>query len=632
MDSAARRPAGPRWTWLWLLPFGLAVLAGSLWATYPWQRRRPVPPPVLPAAESSPFLNTRPGVRYVGSARCAECHDKEAATYANHPMGRSVSPAGRPLGPRHAAAPSFQAGGLTYSVEHDSDHLIHKAVALLPGGGMAAEERAEAAFVIGSGQQGQSFLIDRDGYLFQSPISWYSRDGAWRLSPGYVKNNQHFTRPIIESCLFCHVNEARIEPDTINHYRPRPLRLEPIGCERCHGPGELHVAAREMDDVPAGKDHTIVNPRHLEPQLREAVCQQCHLQGETRVTRRGRSLYDYRPGLPAHEFWSAFVRPAGQGDTRRAVSHVEQMYLSRCFQASTGKMGCTSCHDPHARPSAAERVAWYRGRCLNCHQDTSCSLSPHERHRRDPADSCIGCHMPAGDSSNIAHASLTDHRIVRRPEPAAEDDPAGDFSLVPFYSEQVGEQRDLGLALAELTSRPFPEAQRRRLAHRACEALGPVVERTPDDVAALEGLGLALWKDGRPREALNELEKALREAPRHELVLEKAALVTQQLRDTERSIIFWKRLLAIDPYRWVARAYLAQALADRNELTSAVAECRSALRLDPFEVRTRMLLIDCLGHLGEKDQARTEFERLLALKPPQPDRLRQWFDELMRGQ
>src|SRR5207302_405536 len=95
-----------------------------------------------------------------------------------------------------------------------------------------------------------------------------------------------------------------------------------IGCQRCHGPGELHVASRGTE-----KD-TIVNPRHLEPALREAVCEQCHLEGEVRLVRHGRGLDDFRPGLPMELFWSVFLPTSETGEGPKAVGHVEQMYQS----------------------------------------------------------------------------------------------------------------------------------------------------------------------------------------------------------------------------------------------------------------------------------------------------------------
>jgi hypothetical protein len=616
--------------WRTLLIGLIVVGAGSAWGVYEWERRRAAPPP----SKIGPvLLNTRSGVKYVGSARCGECHEKEASTYRQHPMGRSVSSAGQRLPFQNEADPAFEASGLHFAVERKADAILHREFVRGSGGQVPLEQVAEVAFAVGSGRQGQSFLVNRNGRLFQSPVSWYSHKQAWDLSPGFQGKNEHFTRPIPEGCLFCHVNEARIEPGTVNQYRPAPLRLEPIGCERCHGPGELHVADRAKEEAPTEAGLTIVNPRRLEPPLRDAVCEQCHLQGEARIERRGRSVYDYRPGLPLHEFVAVYVRPPEQVDPRKAVSHVEQMHLSRCFRESSGKLGCISCHDPHVLPSAAERVAWYRGRCLSCHEDTSCTLTPAERRRQNPADSCIDCHMPRDDSSNVAHAAITDHRIVRRPlrpgPGGADGNPPG-YSLVSFHSDGGG-PRDLGLALLEMMDRPFLEPRRREIARKVCGLLRPALSSAADDLPALEGLAAALWRDERSREALDTLENVLSREPRRELALEKAGRVALDLKDDKRSVRYWRRLLAVNPDSWKGHAFEAQALALGGQWAAATDECRSALTLNPFEVPARMLLIDCLVHKGDRKQAQAEFDTLLALSPSNADPLRRWFDDLLRS-
>ncbi len=636
MDSPSPRhttPAIPlRRRWRLLLPLmGIVAATAAVWGAYDWYRRRSAiaPPPPL----TSPFLNTRPSVAYVGSQRCGECHAAEAATYAEHPMGRSISPASRWLPDQHKAVPSFETSGLRYVVERRGDKVWHREFLPRDGAPAAAELSAEIAFAIGSGQQGQSFLVNRDGRFFQSPISWFVSKKAWSLSPGFAQLNRHFSRPITEACLFCHCNEAHGQADTINQFVPPSPRLESIGCERCHGPGELHVAAHEGGAGLDGMDRTIVNPRQLPPQLREAVCEQCHLQGEARIVRAGASLWSYRPGLPLDDSLSVFVHPSRGAGGHKAVSHVEQMHQSRCFQASAGQMGCISCHDPHVLPSERERLTWYRGRCLNCHQESSCRLSLDERHRRSSVDSCIACHMPRGDSANIAHSSITDHRIVRLPAAAAGNDATEELTLIPFHSGRtdgsVAGRRDLGLALVEMTESAASEASSRLLARQAHTMLKLVVERQPDDVAALEGLGRALWKDKRPRPALDSLDQALQRAPRRELALQTAALVALEMNETERSLAYWRRLLDLHPHNGQSHGYFGQALALRGQWDAAVDACRASLRLNPFEPRTRMLLIDCLIHQGEKQRARDEFEILLALRSSPPEQLRKWFKELM---
>jgi cytochrome c-type biogenesis protein CcmH/NrfG len=629
---AARR----RGRWL-ALPVVALALSGLVWAGGRWYRRGPAPQgEAFPEAAGSPFLNTRAGVEYVGDQRCAECHPQQALAYREHPMGRSVSPATHALPGQRRAPPTFTAGGLRYAVERAGGRVLHRETCPTPDGAAASAQAEAVAWAVGSGRQGQTFLLDRGGYLFQSPVSWYARRQAWDLSPGYESDNHHFNRPILEVCLYCHTNGARAEPGSVNRYA-RP-RLEPVGCERCHGPGQLHVAARLSEDPPAGPDYTIVNPKHLGPALREAVCQQCHLQGEARVERRGRSMYDYRPGLALEEFVAVFVRPPGLADGRKAVSHAEQMHQSACFRGSGGGLGCTSCHDPHELPAERSRVGFYRGRCLGCHAEHGCALAEEERRRRSPQDSCIDCHMPRGGSSNIAHLALTDHRVVRRPGQAGPAEPAGGrLPLVDFHrgpaSGGAGESRDLGVALAELAGRegPLPDVVRAQMAFAARGLLEPAVRSDPDDVRGWEALGYARWKAGSPHEALAALEGVLARAPRREEALEHAARVAMGLNDLGRSERYWRRLVEANPWRWHAHAYLGQILALRGRWPEAADACRKSLALSPLEERTRMLLIRCLLRAGQPDEARAEQERLLALRPGERERLGRWFEEETRA-
>ena len=167
---------------------------------------------------------------------------------------------------------------------------------------------AAVSYAVGSGAKVRSYIVDRLGYLLASPACWYPHGGRWDLAPGYEARDRHFNRPVTPGCLFCHSNFAEHVEGTVNQYREPSIRGFAIGCERCHGPGELHVAARGRGEPPDGKaDLTIVNPTRLETGLRQAICEQCHLQGEERVVGRGRGDWDFRPGLPLYPFVMDFV-------------------------------------------------------------------------------------------------------------------------------------------------------------------------------------------------------------------------------------------------------------------------------------------------------------------------------------
>ncbi|MFO0925551.1 MAG: hypothetical protein U0736_00720 [Gemmataceae bacterium] len=116
---------------------------------------------------------------------------------------------------------------------------------------------------------------------------------------------------------------------------------------------------------------------HLSAALRDNVCEQCHLNGQARLPRRGRGWLDYRPGLPLESFFAVFVAASPRPGENKAVTHVEQMRRSACYRRSpdTNKLGCVSCHDPHEKPAAGDRVRYFRDRCLACHRTQGCSAA-----------------------------------------------------------------------------------------------------------------------------------------------------------------------------------------------------------------------------------------------------------------
>jgi hypothetical protein len=587
------------------------------------------------------YRNVRPEVQYVGDAVCGECHTRIAQTYRRHPMGRSLAPVSEASTRERydlAAKNPFEAPGLGYTVEPEGDRVFHKEAVLDPTGRALTEIRAEVRFVVGSGQRGRSYLVERDGSLFASPISWYPQKGIWDLSPGYAKTNLHFGRPITPDCLFCHANRVDPIEETANRYQAPLFRGYAIGCERCHGPGELHVQRHRGDEEPVRFDDTIVNPRDLEPELREAVCQQCHLQGEERVVRRGRKPFDYRPGLPTQFFFADFVKAGESSAENKFVGTVERMYASRCFRESSGpdRLGCISCHDPHRVPAPERKAAYYRARCLSCHAEQACTLPRPLRLQRTKEDSCIVCHMPP-TGSDVNHTSITDHRIPRRVEQkeagrAASGDwlRTGQMPLVlfPRQERELADrepERDLGIALVRLADKqPTPTA--RQLVGMALPLLDKALAKDPRDVSAWEAKGIALWYQGRLEEAMLAYERVLENAPRQETTLYLAARLAMRLKRLEAARSYAERAVEVNPWRWQYHQALANVCAQAANWPKAREEAERALRLHPGNLATRNLLVESCLRLGDKERARDEFTVLLGLSPAdRREALRQWF-------
>ncbi len=477
-----------------------------------WQARH-VPPRLAAGVElharpwpETSWKNARPGVKYVGDAACVRCHAEIGETFRRHPMGRSLAPIARAPtvgGPRSDGTITFNAGKSQFTIERRGGREVHREAQLDEHGRVLAEVAAEVKYALGSGSRGVGYLVEHDGRLFQSPISWYSQKSQWDLSPGYEAHNFHFDRPIENQCLFCHAN--RVEPValSVNHYnQPVFQQGEAIGCERCHGPGELHARGQ---DVFEGRDLTIVNPRHLTPALRAAVCEQCHLLGDQRIARLGRDELDYRPGLPSIEFCAVYGRAEENGV--KAVGHVTQMKVSRCFRASEGRLGCISCHDPHQVPSPQEKTAYFRERCLACHEPAGCKLPERARLAESPDNNCFQCHMPKAKSTDIAHTSTTDHRIMRTPlGPAVEPSrPISRFPLVLLNGDHISPSqlgtldRELAIALASDASRLPDTPQSRQMKSELLRLLDKAIFEQPADLIAKRLKAQVLTLSGRAR-------------------------------------------------------------------------------------------------------------------------------------
>jgi hypothetical protein len=647
-------PAGRRRARAVLAGAVLVVLAGAgLWAARPrrWLGPAPANRPEDPRRTySGPFQNVHPDVAYVGDEKCAECHLDKALSYREHPMGRSLLPVSQVAGRQRYDAKAhnpFEAFGVLFRVERRGERVVHRQVGRDEEGRAVYEFDMPVHYALGSGTRGYSYLTDHDGCVFQSPVSWYSHKQIWDVSPGFSAERRS-GRPVLALCLFCHANRVRPREGSINSYEEPLFEGHAIGCERCHGPGDLHVRERTHDMAVEGPaDYTIVNPRHLEPELRAGVCEQCHLIGEARVVHRGRGLFDFRPGLPPGAFYSAYVLDRRSGG-QKAVNHVEQMAQSKCFLRSEEKpaegkrkLGCTSCHDPHEHVGPAKRVAHYRGRCLECHRSRGCSLPEEARRLEVKDDSCIDCHMPRYPPSDIAHTSATDHRIIRvkeKGEPAAPPRPGHETDIVSFYrrgadANDPDAERDLGLALVHVLVQRMVQGKdvSADVARRAAGLLEPAVRTDPDDLEAWEGKAEALALLDRGAEALATYEAVLAKAPRREVYLMGAAMLAQDHGQRAKALAYWRRAAEENPWQPYYRACLARMLAERRAWEEARPHCEAWVRLDPGSIEARVLWVRCLARSGEKARARAEFAKVERLRPSNLPQLRARFAAELRS-
>ncbi len=590
------------------------------------------PPPDPREAFPTPFRNVKPGVAYVGDAACAGCHARLVTSFHAHPMGRSAEWFARaaPIERYDAAAHDvFTAAGLEFHVEKAGDRLTHRAS--LPGSHLP-DYVARADVVIGSGTRGRGYLSVEGGAVWQSPVSWYSGENRWDVSPK-PELEQGGRRAIIPACLFCHCDRVDPVPGAENRYR-EPLfpGQVSIGCERCHGPGQLHVAERRAGRDPGDVDDSIVNPRHLPTDLRADICRQCHLQGVEFTVRRGRDVFEFRPGLPWEQFATVFILRPDVADYRKSVGQFEQMEVSRCYVGSGGKLGCTSCHDPHRKPAAAEADAFYRDRCLACHQSKGCSLPIAQR--REKNDSCVACHMPRAGSSTVAHTAVTDHRVPRRPSESAPAPAAG--SGVPFVPYPPGlhappeeeRERDWAIAAGRVGASTAEAESARSF---AAERLSAAVRRWPDDAAAWTALAGVRGAAGDRAGAVQAARAAVTADPRSETALGRLALEARLAGALDTALPAADELVRMNPTSLAHRLDRAEIYLQRRDWSRAEADVRAALAIQPLHWKARLYLAVCRHQQADPAGALDEVKVATGLMP---ERLRaaymRWYREQIR--
>ncbi len=362
-------------------------------------------------------------------APCARCHREIYNRYLATPMANA---SGRAVDHLLTADFVHIPSGTRYKIYADAN------AAWLSSSNTTnaqAISKQRLDYFLGSGHLGVTYLYTQQGYLLESPVAWYAATGGYDMKPGYEKAEaMPAAIPVESGCLRCHMSGvAHTESGTRSRYAGLPFAQTGITCESCHGDASAHVRS--------GGKASVLNPAKLGADRRDSICMNCHLEGDVAVERPNRSAVDYRPGERLSDFLSFFVQ-ASADPLDRGVSEVEQFAASRCKRVSGESMSCTTCHDPHRSPSSAERVAFYRAKCLTCHSSPQIA----NKHHPETPD-CAGCHMQRTTARNIPHVAWTDHRILREPVPALRDrfDAKSDRKLTAIFSP-MADARDAALA------------------------------------------------------------------------------------------------------------------------------------------------------------------------------------------
>ena len=550
---------------------------------------------------ASQFRNTSSAVDYVGSQACEGCHRSESESFGKTPHGQAASlPLHRPelkSLPTQGITVCQSEGTRCFRVFPTKDGYAMSQFDRAADGTESHVEEEKIAFALGKPLMATGYLIQRGNYLFEAPLTFYAQPMAslpsgWGLSPGYENDALGFTRPVVDSCLTCHVGRPLPTDAASNLYRAPIFEELSIGCESCHGPGSLHVKERmETLAKTTDIDTSIVNPKYLANQRADETCMYCHELAEARIPMPGKSFQDYRPGVPLLRTEAIFKSKLLLGWNLEEWS--DEMVTSKCYLASKGAMRCSTCHDPHFTPSAEEAPTFYRSKCLTCHQSQSCTLPLAQRQHTEPADNCIACHMAKHVAPKLVKigGEGTSHRILR-----TEDEP-----VPPMSTPQTSVDPKTGLILIDSDSANPQTKLPNIVLLQGLQSVLAHEERRDDLKRRYESLLQEMAKDPQEASVFSALAAS-------ELAKRTAEGDTQAIADLHEAV----RLQTNSPRDYLL---LSELQYRANNLPDAITALSSALTKFPYLPTPYENLAVCYMRLGNVQKAADIVRRGLVLFP-----------------
>ncbi len=395
-------------TWEMIALIGLVVVLISPFIYLQRSNHELVPPP-------------EPELHFVGSKRCADCHQSYYDTWrgSHHDLAMDRAAEDTVLG---------DFSGVTYVDPHNqvSSRFFRQDTKFMveTEGPDGALETFEITHTFGVYPLQQYLIPFPDGRLQSLNIAWDARENRWyRLPPYDVEGTEdwlHWTRggqTWNGMCAECHSTmvEKNFDIDT-GSYQTTWSEID-VGCETCHGPGSRHaswaskpaLARTELDN-----DGLAVATSGISSEEQIALCAPCHsrrFQLGDNDHRQGDILDVMVPSL----LEEGLYYPDGQ--------ILEEVYVYGSFvQSKMYRHGvrCSDCHDMHSLALHKDD----NDLCLQCHRADDYDTYDHHFHQRtfegQPSEGhlCVKCHMPGRTYMGIDYRP--DHSLrVPRPDLSA---------------------------------------------------------------------------------------------------------------------------------------------------------------------------------------------------------------------
>lgn len=569
------------------------------------------------------YLNHHDSVGYVGIETCRTCHTEIYESFVHTGMGSSFGVADTQKSTARFTAESHLYDphlNMHYDPQWINDSLWLQEYRLDGDGDTSYQQHRRIDYVVGSGQHTNSHMVAERGYLYQAPFTWYAQEERLDLPPGFEKGaNSRFSRLIGLECTSCHnAMPTGFVKGSSNKYHGIPGA---INCERCHGPGELHVkrvSSGNIVDTAVEIDPSIVNVAKLPSELQFEVCQRCHLQGNT-VLQPGKSFMDFKPGMKLNEVMEIYLpRYSNAEDEFIMASHVDRFKQSACFIKGGQSFNCTSCHNPHLSVKAT-KVKQFNATCETCHQGPpNFECTEEEAALTAASHNCVSCHMPASGSTDIPHVTVHDHKID---VPAKTVDTTGIKRFLELAAVNNPAPTDRSKAVAYLQqferfeAKPFYLDSARYFLDRAGQRNQLIPEWIKYYFLRQDKMALRSFVSQRGINAVLQEISDTTYDNRHAWAAYQVGEAFDEASATTEAIQFYRRAVDLAPYVLDFRLKLANAHRSFSRLREARQQYEFILQEQPYHAKA----LNNLGYLelqeGLREEAIDKFKKALEREP-----------------
>lgn len=345
----------------------------------------------------APKLDRQP--QYVGSPKCAECHDEQHDQWIESHHAKAQFPATEQTVLADFSGQKIEHFGIqTEFIKRDGQFIVKTDG---PDGELT-EFVVEKVIGVTPLQQYLVYTYPNSdkktegqatGQLQTLPYAWDVEKKEWyhmypdeKLSADDPLHWTNWAQNWNHMCADCHTTDlVKNAQDQKNEYHTT-FKEETVGCEACHGPGSNHVKqAGSLSYIFAKDDYGLKKLFKTSPVQAMEVCAKCHS-----------FRNQLQPGFHAGKKFSDhyFMNTIDGRSYYHDGQIKEEVYVYGSFLQSKmmrNNVTCMDCHQVHSGEMKFKKNQL----CYQCHdQNTYGSTSHHFHKLGSQGAQCVECHMP----------------------------------------------------------------------------------------------------------------------------------------------------------------------------------------------------------------------------------------------